>query len=254
MIIGLEIYDRETIQKICENPKIAGAVIGDLYCQKRMFERGIYEMFEYIDSLKAHGKKVIFQTPRYITDRNMEQEIEKVKYLAETKGIDAVIVQDIGAASEIMENCPGLEMIWGKMGYNRNPVANRSFFEFLKRYQVCAVETADPKRKAVFQAMGLKVYFMAGDLKYQTVNRECYFMYQNDIFDNKCDRGCLKRKQELVQTNGRIRMSVDGYLMGRKYDYSVMPTSEEEWKNSILYGKTYEEVEQYICLSDRRDA
>ncbi|MEE1086818.1 MAG: hypothetical protein U0L05_06595 [Schaedlerella sp.] len=249
MIIGIEVYDRDVIRKICEHPQIDGVVIGDLYCQKRMFENGIYDMFAYIDILKSCGEKVIFQTPRYITDRNMEEEIEKVRFLVENKQIDAVIVQDIGVAAEIAEILPDLELIWGKMGYNRNPVANRSFFEFLKQYRVYSVETADPKRKQVFQAMGLNVYTMVGDLKYQSVNRECYYLYQNDIFDKKCDRGCLKRKQELVQVNGRIQMTVDGYMLGRRYDYSRMPESEDEWKNSILYGRDYKEILQYIKIS-----
>lgn len=246
MIIGVEIYNREVIQKICENPKTDGVVIGDLYCQKRMFENGIYDMFEYIDVLKQYGKKVIFQTPRYITDRNMEQELEKLRFLVEKKHIDGVIVQDIGVAAEIADLFPDLEMIWGRMGYNRNPVVNKSFFEFLKRYHVLSVETADKKRQKVFQEMGLKVYNIVGELRYHTVNRECYYMYQNDIFDQTCDRGCLKREQELVQTNGAIRMSVDGYMLGRRYDYSFLPEFEAEWENSILYGKHYEEILQYI--------
>ena len=163
--------------------------------------------------------------------------------------MDAVIVHDIGVASEIFDCFPEMELIWGRMGYNRNPVANKSFFEFLKKYHVVSVETADPNRKRVFEAMGLKVYSIVGELKYQTVNRECYFLFQNDIFDNKCDRGCLKRQQEMVQKNGNVRMTVDGYMMGCKYDYSLLPEKKEQWADSIIYGKSYDSILEWVEMA-----
>lgn len=246
MMIGLETYDKDIIQKINTDSDIEGAVLGDLYCQKRMFENDVYDMYEYMIRLKACGKKVIFQTPRYITDRNMEQEMEKVRFLIRKEMADAVIVQDIGVASEIMEACPQAELIWGRMGYNRNPVANRSFFEFLKKFHVTAVETADEQRRHIFEQMGFKVYKTVGTLRYSTVNRECYFLYQNDIFDQKCGRACIWRKQELIQKGGVIRMTVDGYMLGRRYEYPSAEKAGEQRKNCIVYGEKYEDIFKWV--------
>ena len=62
MIIALETYDEKIIDKIEKNEEVDGAVLGDMYCNYRMFPGGSAEIEDRMRQLKKAGKKVYYQT------------------------------------------------------------------------------------------------------------------------------------------------------------------------------------------------
>lgn len=58
-----------------------------------------------------------------------------------------------------------------------------------------------------------------GTKKYNTMNRECFYKHENDIYDHNCGRRCLTDRQ-LLKLDGHFpEMSVDGNLLGARYVY-----------------------------------
>lgn len=61
MIIALELYDEKIINKIGKNKDIDGTVLGDMYCNYRMFPGGSVEIEDRMGQLKKAGKRSIFR-------------------------------------------------------------------------------------------------------------------------------------------------------------------------------------------------
>ena len=64
MLVGLGEYQSDDILSLCDMPDMEGAVIGDLFCQKRMFSRGEWDIPRYCEALKKKGKEP--STPKKI--------------------------------------------------------------------------------------------------------------------------------------------------------------------------------------------
>ena len=70
--VGLQQYLLEDINKICKS-QFDGVILGDLFCKKRMFEYQEEELKDFLEQLKKNGKRAIYQSPMYVTDRNFEK-------------------------------------------------------------------------------------------------------------------------------------------------------------------------------------
>ena len=118
--VALDQYTKDDIVKISDVPSIDGVVLGDLYCNKRMFEFSDHELIDFARLARGLGIHCVYQTPRYLTERNFERVMQLVQYLQKECLIEKVIVQDVGATSYIRRMCPDLPIIWGYMGISRN--------------------------------------------------------------------------------------------------------------------------------------
>ena len=101
LYISLDSYTRDDIERICELPQVHGALLGDLFCQRRMFEGGAPELWKMAKNLTAARKRVIYQTPFYLTERYYEGELLQIRSLAQSDILHGLIVQDIGLLDEI---------------------------------------------------------------------------------------------------------------------------------------------------------
>lgn len=130
LYIDLERYTKETVEKsLSVNPD--GVILGDLLCDRKMFPYGDVELTDLIKVFNNECISVIYQTPMYAMDRIFSNVLCKVAYFYKNNMIDAVIVQDIGLASSIRNACADLTIIWGRMGYARTPVINKSTLFFI---------------------------------------------------------------------------------------------------------------------------
>lgn len=215
--IALDQYSKEHIIGISDLSGIDGIIVGDLYCNKRMFEYGEHELIDIVRKAREYDLMCIYQTPRYLTERNFSREMQLILYLYKENLIQKVIVQDIGAASYICKKCYGLSIVWGYMGISRNGAENLLGYSFLKEHGITEIETDKVSYIPYLLELGFEIMLMREHIKYKTVNRECYYMYENEIYDGNCNRECLTKKYSLINNKCGFDFSVDGYMLGKQY-------------------------------------
>lgn len=215
--VALDRYTKDDIVKISEIDGIDGIVLGDLYCNKRMFDYSGHELIDFARKICELGLQCVYQTPRYLTERNFDTEMQLVLYLYSETLISKVIVQDIGAISYLRRTCPDLTIVWGYMGISRNGAENLLGYSFLKEKGITEIETDRVTRVPYLKQLGLEVMIMKEHVTYRTVNRECYFMHENEIHDGNCERACLKNRMSLVNKQCGFDFSIDGYTLGKEY-------------------------------------
>lgn len=244
--VGLSRYTEESIEQLI-NLDAEGIVLGDLLCERKMFPNGGVEVLDIMRHLAYKNTSVIYQTPMYATDRIFFTILEKVSYYYEKNLIDAVIVQDIGLASSICSKCKGITVIWGRMGYARTPVINKETISFYMKHGVGAFECKNAEQAKYARMIGAVVYQVYGYPKYLTINRECYYRFEHNIFDAECGYGCLKHEKMLIPANQGIEVSVDGYVLGWEnvYDNRNIDTASD-FENHIIYAESISVAEEII--------
>ena len=76
------------------------------------------------------------------------------------------------------------------------------------------METGDPDFAERLRSFGLVPFFNTAVLQYQTLGRICYVEYQTGRCDpGLCHTGCLSLRAEQEE----FEMTVDGYMLGKKY-------------------------------------
>ena len=247
LYISLDSYTRDDIERICELPQVHGALLGDLFCQRRMFEGGAPELWKMAKNLTAARKRVIYQTPFYLTERYYEGELLQIRSLAQSDILHGLIVQDIGLLDEINQMkrkgiLPNLPLIWNCIAIGRSRTSNALYYQTVAELGADFIETADTNVYRALQAGGFHPVYVDGRMQYRTMNRECFYKYQNNIFDHHCDRRCLSDQQWLVAENGEFRMSVDGHVLGKTYLYDSDPEILQKAQDIFLYAKDLDDA------------
>lgn len=247
MMIALETYDASTIEKIAANPEIDGVVLGDMYCNYRMFPGGSAELGDRMRQLKNAGKKVCYQTPCYLTDTIFDREVQNICYWNQQGLIDGVFLQDIGLLRKMGNLDTGLLLVWSYMGVARNRAVNLMHYQFLESLAPVVIVADQPRHCQLLGEQGIPSMLMYGRITYATVNRICYYTYENHLCGTDCRRACLDGKQHMVNETFRLDMSVDGYMLGKKYVYT-----ESDQYPELLYAQNYEAcLEQMQRLKER---
>lgn len=212
--VGRESYDPEQVGQLCGRDEVKGIVLGDLFCQKRMFRNGIADLVLLTDQVLSSGKTVIYQAPLYVTSRNAD-EVASVLNLMDGYGKESyVIVQDFGTAEMAACDCSNIRLIWGQLGRVRERRYSDDFLLFLKEKGFTGMETGDPDFAERLRSFGLVPFFNTAVLQYQTLGRICYVEYQTGRCDpGLCHTGCLSLRAE----HEEFEMTVDGYMLGKKY-------------------------------------
>lgn len=214
--VGFDTYDQKKISKLCADAEVRGVVLGDLFCTKRMFSGGIAEEIACISHVMKSGKTVIYQTPLYVTNRNMDEVMSVASMILEESQSHMIITEDIGVAVAVREKYPQARLIWGRMGRNREYRYNDDFLEMLKDSGFGGFETADSTLAGRVQEAGMKPFLLYGNLYYATMGRECYMKYQT----GSCDRAaCLSGNHCMKDKESNFKMSIDGYLLGERFSY-----------------------------------
>ena len=78
-----------------------GIILGDPFCQKRMFENEWFDVIDLARLARELGLEVIFQTPAYNTTRSMETTMSLLRKLCADSLLNAVLVHDIGVAKAL---------------------------------------------------------------------------------------------------------------------------------------------------------
>ncbi len=227
-----ETYFEKRIDKLCHMDEVRGIVLGDLFCQKRMFTNGFVDFILFIKKIMSSDKELVYQTPLYVTARNIDGVISVLKLLSDYKEPVYIIVQDFGMAEIIKRDFPMLKLVWGQMGRTRELRFSSDFLMFLKLKDFYGMETSDPKLANRFSEFDLIPFFGNASLEYQTVGRNCYLQYQT----GKCDRNaCIDGVYELEAEDNTCLMSIDGFMMGKNLNYidKELFLKMTEWRNLV---------------------
>lgn len=241
---GLERYEQKQWNEI-QNIRPDGVILGDILCDKKMFEYAGCEVSQKLMMLKNLGIRVIYQTPMYATDRIFESLVNKIAFYDSQELINAVIVQDVGVANALHKSCPNLMLIWGRMGYGRVPYINVSSLRFYQSCGVSAIECKSVEETVSAKALSFQPFLMIGTPVYNTVNRECYYEFEHNIFDGDCKCGCLKREKVIIPMAENIEATIDGYILGYQCKYSDESLKQaKNCENIVIYAKTVDELKE----------
>lgn len=255
--LGIENYDEINSEQM-KSLNIDGLIVGDPFCSHRMFRYGDAGMIDFIRAVCEMGKEIVYQTPVYVTDRNLWQITQLIAFLHDKYNVRKFLMQDIGLINWTVKNVADAEIIWGHWGRNRNSLMNHDFIEFLLKLGVSGIETHFPERIAKIPQTGMPVYAVYGDTTYDTLSRDCYNSYLLDRFDGPCKRECLDNSMKLQ--NGNTCMTVDGCVLGREIQYpeasEFYQLAEHNSNHLMIYAVDYQNAIQQmkVLKLDKDDA
>lgn len=246
---GLGRYTKEDLERICGNSRVQGIVLGDLFCQKRMFPSGFLGLADGIRYAHSCGKRVVYQPPLYATSKNME-EIDTILSLMEEERKDGVVLTgDIGLAALVRQKYASLSLCWNRMGRSREYSYNPAFFSFLKENQITCFETDKEETAQKLLQAGIEPWLVYGNLYYRTMGRICYCQYELGLDSFDCQEVCNTGGYSLRAEDGSFRMSMDGYLLGEELRYSEYvrkQIQEGQVGTAVVYARTAKELERRL--------
>lgn len=243
--VGLTGYDTA---EALDSDLVDGWIIGDFFCDRHMFEYGEAGLYAIAHKITDFGKKIILQTPVYVTTRNFGEVIRRIQYFYDCLHVRYFLVQDIGIVRWMKKNIPDAAVIWSRMGRNRASILNHRMMELLQDAGVSAMETSQKHRMDVLNEMGIHIFAVCGDLSYCTLSRACYQTYFLNRFDGSCERECVNRPMFLK--NGAFTMDANGYFLGHRIDYPQMDEFfkqvQESHADVVVYAERIETALRYV--------
>lgn len=215
-MVCCETYNEKRVDSLCQSEEVKGIILGDLFCQKRMFENGIVDLILFMKMVMFTEKELLYQLPLYVTGRNLSEVISILKLISRHSQNIYAIVQDFGMAEVIGRDFPGIKLVWGEMGRTRENRFSDSFLNFLKIKGFYGMETSCIEFARRLAAFNIIPFYKNAKLTYQTVGRNCYFQYQTGNCDSEA---CRQGKYELETEDSSFSMTIDGYMLGKKNTY-----------------------------------
>ncbi len=245
--VGLTSYD-DVESEALDSDLVDGWIIGDFFCDRHMFEYGKAGLYAMAHRITDLGKKVILQTPVYVTTRNFGEVIQRIRYFHDCLHVSCFLVQDIGIVRWMKKHFPDATAIWSRMGRNRASILNHRMMELLQDVGIRAMETSQKHRMDVLNKMGIHVFAVCGDLFYSTLSRECYQTYFLNRFDGSCERECVNRSMFLKKNE--FTMGVNGCFLGYRIEYPQMDEFYKQVKDSpadiMVYAECMETALRYV--------
>jgi hypothetical protein len=197
-----------------------GIVLGDLFCQKRMFENEWFDLPGLAEHARRVGFDVIFQSPAYNTTRTMESTLALIRKLAQSGLIDAVLVHDIGMV-EAMRDLSGLALWWDRFSFNRDFIPNAPLIAFLRGQGISRIEVTRPGHVSDVAAGGCGVLLYGYGPEIASFGRICYTEH---FLDQPCERKILcARSRAFIASVDKVPLQylADGYTLIDKDDPEV---------------------------------
>ncbi len=231
---GLTNYDYNTIEMLSDEERVNGIVIGDGFCNKKMLSHGTFDLPYYMNLLMRHGKTLIYQTPCFLTDKKLEEQLQLLDFLKDYED-SLVLVQDLGMASLIKEQYPYIRMCWSRLSKFRVDIYSSCFLDVLKKMNVLYAETDDFSKMEQLSSLNITPLFLYGKLSYGSFGRICYYCYETDKSIFECERGCLKKQLTIKDEIFNKELSLDGYILGEHYPISVDESADHRKKLKNIY-------------------
>ena len=82
---ALETYPEDAFVQLIGDSAVKGLILGDRFCQKRMFPDGLAQEIVFMKQAMESGKELLYQTPLYVTTRNWDTVLSIVKLICLNK-------------------------------------------------------------------------------------------------------------------------------------------------------------------------
>ena len=246
LFCGLDYYTSKDIKVLMESESVDGIVLGDLFCQKKMFDFGEVELYEFINIVGNSSKKLIYQTPIYVTSRNRMQVIDIINHINASFAGSIVLTQDIGIIKFIADTCPNIELVWSRMGRTRDYSFNHLFYKALCDLKIKLFETDSLVMAMKLSEHNIQPLLVYGSLHYKTIGRRCYSKYELDIKEDNCSLYCRNSKYKMETPDATCKMTIDGYILGSKLSYNAGVAMEYERskdKQFVVYAKDMDDLQ-----------
>lgn len=222
-----------------------GIVLGDLFCQKRMFENEWFDVPGLADEARGAGFEVIFQTPAYNTTRTIESTLALIRKLARAGLLDGVLVHDVGVV-EAMRDLH-VAMWWDRFSFNRDFIPNAPLIAFLRGQGISRVEVTRPVHVGDVDGGGCGALLYGYGPEVASFGRVCY---TEDFLDEPCERKILcSGSRPFIASVDKVPLQyvADGFTLLDKTDPVVRmlpldPTVASRVTGITAYLRTAEEI------------
>lgn len=211
--IGLSEWHAKDIAQIkAFSPNIKGIIIGDPFCQRRMFTNGQFDLPSFAIQAKWNQLSVALQTPVYMTSRVFDEILQLVNYLHSHEALDLLMVQDIGLLKTIKNQYPDIAICWSLWGDSRSHIITSEFLDFIIPLGVKYIETDRASRIEFIRNQGLGIGYCVNSPKVATFGRVCYTEH---LLEQDCHNKALCRQQplELFSELNNISYKVSGHYL-----------------------------------------
>ncbi len=192
--------------------QITGIVVGDLFCQKRMFENELYDVLSVAARARDRGLDVVFQAPMYNSSRSFETTLALINGLRREHLIQAVLLHDIGLL-RCLSGSPDIKLWWDRFGFNRDMLVSGPLIAFLRDHGISAMELVRPAHIGDLEALGMPVVLFSYGPNIVTFGRSCY---TEDYLHEACERKILcARARPTVASVDKVRLEyiADGFTL-----------------------------------------
>jgi hypothetical protein len=248
--LSIQRWSRSAIEAL--SGRASGIILGDLFCQKRMFENELYDVISLAEFASDIGLEVIFQTPVYNTTRTMEPTMALVRKLVTDGLLNAVLVHDIGAVQALRE-FKEVELWWDRFSFNRDFVPNAPLMEFLRGQGISRVEVIHPVHIPLVADQGLGVLLYGYGPEIASFGRICYTEY---FLNEPCERKILcQRSRPVIASVDKVPLQyvADGYTLIDRNDPMVrLPAIEPALASRIMGLTAYLRGPEEIDSLDER--
>jgi len=200
-----------------------GVILGDLFCQKRMFENEWFDVPGLAEEARRLGFEVLFQSPAYNTTRTIEPTLALIRKLARAGLLDGVLVHDIGVVDAVRE-LPRLALWWDRFSFNRDFIPNAPLITFLRGQGISRVEVTRPGHVGDVAGGGCGALLYGYGPEVASFGRICY---TEDFLDEPCERKILcSGSRPFIASADKVPLQyvADGYTLLDKNDPVVRLT------------------------------
>lgn len=209
LYITAQRWTEALMSEVCDHA--TGVILGDLFCQKRMFANEWFDLQDFAQLAKAKGTRVIFQTPTYNTPRTLEATLSAVRKLAGAGLLDAVLVHDVGVLVQLAD-LP-VERWWDRFAFNRDFVPNAYLVDFLREQRVSRIEVLRPGHINHVAEAGCSVLLYGYGPEIASFGRVCYTEY---FLNEPCEQKilCHQRNPVIASVDKvPLQYAADGYFL-----------------------------------------
>ena len=240
-LLSSDTYAIDDIDTIAAIQTIDGVVLGDDFCQRRMFVHGEADLSTIALELHRADKSVVYRTPYYLTSRTFDRAWLLFNSLVANSGCSAVITNDIGFCNKL-SSMSGIRIIWGQFA-SRNEASNLSELMFLKDLGVTHVELTRHELSSILERAGLIPLYANAKAIHDTVNRECLYVHEKGIWGSDCRRGCITDPLILTNPGSGFKTTIDGHVLGRRFiDAGLSDIKlQDGLSDTILYSRSVSE-------------
>lgn len=202
--------------------RVAGVILGDPFCQKRMFRRGAFDIPALARRARDRGLRVALQTPAYDTSRSFESTVALAQHLADGRLVDAVLLHDVGVLRAV-RGTPEVELWWDRLSFNRDVVPNAPLLEFLVAQGISRVELLRASDAPAVAAAGCAPLLRAYGPEVVSFGRVCYTEY---FLDEPCGTQILCRSRSpSVASVDKVRLDyvADGFTLLDRREPRISP-------------------------------